>query len=193
MLLSVAVASFSTFVAGRASAQPGQNGDGPGNDGPPVYQNHPTDGHQMDGHSFDKRRRDDRRDRRDFRRGFPFMSPQISSGWFQRPYPYHLDYYRMRYGGSYAPYFGNLYGPSGLPAYYGPYYGAGGGGDPNGYGELNPPLTPPHKEGEWPSEYPPSPAVMMPQGPGDEVPPPAEADAKQSSKATSEGLTKPKQ
>ena len=35
----------------------------------------------------------------------------MSSGWFQRPYPYHLDYYRMLYGGSYAPYFGNLYGP----------------------------------------------------------------------------------
>lgn len=31
--------------------------------------------------------------------------------WFQRPYPYHLDYYRMRYKGSYEPYFGNLYGP----------------------------------------------------------------------------------
>ncbi|MBN1851593.1 MAG: hypothetical protein JW829_02680 [Pirellulales bacterium] len=31
--------------------------------------------------------------------------------WFQRPYPYHLDYYRWRYQGSYAPYFGNLYGP----------------------------------------------------------------------------------
>jgi len=30
--------------------------------------------------------------------------------WFQRPYPYHLDYYRLRYGGSYAPYFGYLYG-----------------------------------------------------------------------------------
>ncbi len=35
----------------------------------------------------------------------------FSGGNFQRPYPYHLDYYRMRYGGSYAPYFGNLYGP----------------------------------------------------------------------------------
>jgi hypothetical protein len=31
--------------------------------------------------------------------------------WFQRPYPFHFDYYRMRYGGSYEPYFGNLYGP----------------------------------------------------------------------------------
>ena len=44
-------------------------------------------------------------------------------GWFQRPYPYHLDYYKMRYGGSYEPYSGNLYGP---PAYVFPssgYYG----------------------------------------------------------------------
>ena len=34
-----------------------------------------------------------------------------NDGWFQRPYPYHLDYYRMKYNGSYEPYFGNLYGP----------------------------------------------------------------------------------
>lgn len=38
-------------------------------------------------------------------------SSQVSSGSFQRPFPYHLDYYKMKYGGSYAPYFGNLYGP----------------------------------------------------------------------------------
>jgi hypothetical protein len=50
----------------------------------------------------------------------------VNSGWFQRPYPYHLDYYRMKWGGSYAPYFGNLYGPPQVvtaPPYYGPYYG----------------------------------------------------------------------
>jgi len=47
------------------------------------------------------------------------------SFWFQRPYPYHLDYYRLRYQGSYAPYFGNLYGPPAVqygylapPGYY---------------------------------------------------------------------------
>ncbi len=60
---------------------------------------------------------------------------QINAGWFQRPYPYHLDYYRMRYGGSYAPYFGNLYGPPQVvtaPPYYGPYYG-GYGNDPYGF------------------------------------------------------------
>ena len=65
--------------------------------------------------------------------GGHWRSPPVSSGWFQRPYPYHLDYYRMRYGGSYAPYFGNLYGPPQVvtaPPYYGPYYG--GYGYPNG-------------------------------------------------------------
>jgi hypothetical protein len=54
------------------------------------------------------------------------QAPPVNAGWFQRPYPYHLDYYRMRYGGSYAPYFGNLYGPPQVvtaPPYYGPYYG----------------------------------------------------------------------
>ncbi|MGI9457235.1 MAG: hypothetical protein ACR2NU_11785 [Aeoliella sp.] len=53
--------------------------------------------------------------------------PQVSGAHFQRPYPYHLDYYRMRYGGDYAPYFGNLYGP---PAVYAPYFG----GQPSPYG-----------------------------------------------------------
>jgi hypothetical protein len=38
-------------------------------------------------------------------------APQVQSGFYQRPYPFHLDYYRMRWGGSYEPYFGNLYGP----------------------------------------------------------------------------------
>lgn len=59
----------------------------------------------------------------------PQHSPQVSSGWFQRPYPYHLDYYKMRYGGSYEPYFGNLYGPPVIVApqpFFGG-YGYGGG------------------------------------------------------------------
>lgn len=38
------------------------------------------------------------------------QAPQAMAGTFQRPYPYHLDYYRQRYGGGYEPYFGNLYG-----------------------------------------------------------------------------------
>ena len=49
--------------------------------------------------------------------GWPAMG-QMRGG-FRRPYPYHMDYYRMQYGGSYAPYFGNLYGP---PRVYAPGY-----------------------------------------------------------------------
>jgi hypothetical protein len=47
-------------------------------------------------------------------RGFGkgYFPQQVSGSFFTRPYPYHLDYYRMRWGGSYAPYYGNLYGPS---------------------------------------------------------------------------------
>jgi hypothetical protein len=50
-------------------------------------------------------------------------SSQVTAGTFQRPYPYHLDYYRMKYGGSYAPYFGNLYGSPNYYYYGQPYYG----------------------------------------------------------------------
>jgi hypothetical protein len=74
------------------------------------------------------------RHRRDHDHAPRWVSPQVTAGWFQRPYPYHLDYYRMRYGGSYAPYFGNLYGPPQVvtaPPYYGPYYG--GYDAPNGF------------------------------------------------------------
>jgi hypothetical protein len=49
-------------------------------------------------------------------------APNVQAGSFQRPYPYHLDYYRMRYGGGYAPYFGNLYGTPGAVASQ--FYGA---------------------------------------------------------------------
>src|SRR5262245_20447306 len=116
MLLLGTALAFSIFSAEYASAQPWQDGDGGPNNGPPVYQRH----------AYDGRRHDERRDRRDWRRDNRFMSPQVSAGWFQRPYPYHLDYYKMRYGGSYAPYFGNLYGAPqvvNFPPYYGPYYG----------------------------------------------------------------------
>lgn len=97
-----------------------------------------------------------------YRHGQPsrYMAPRAegatASGWFQRPYPYHLDYYRMRYGGSYAPYFGNLYGPSTVyvaPPYYGSYYGNYGGYGydygyganpyPYGYGPTEPQPAPP--------------------------------------------------
>jgi hypothetical protein len=79
-------------------------------------------------------------------RPMPQFSSQTSAGSFQRPYPYHLDYYRARWGGSYAPYFGNLYGPPnfffGSPFFGGvnPWWGFGGlpfagfGGGFNGLG-----------------------------------------------------------
>lgn len=75
---------------------------------------------------YQRERHDMREWRRDRRNNSYFQGPTVSSGWFQRPYPYHLDYYRMKYGGSYAPYFGNLYGPPQVvtaPPYFGPYYG----------------------------------------------------------------------
>lgn len=146
------------FGAALAWAQPWQDSGGQSNDGPPVYQWHATDGHATDGHAVDGHRHDERRDRRDFRRESRFVSPQVSANWFQRPYPYHLDYYKMRYGGSYAPYFGNLYGTPQIvnyPPYYGPYYGGnGGGGYANGYGQ-------PGYDGA-PMAYPANPGMMVP-------------------------------
>jgi hypothetical protein len=44
----------------------------------------------------------------------------------------------MRYGGSYAPYFGNLYGTPQVvnyPPYYGPYYTGYGAGNAGGFGQ----------------------------------------------------------
>jgi hypothetical protein len=29
----------------------------------------------------------------------PFYSPVIAGNWYERPYPYHFDYYRHRWGG----------------------------------------------------------------------------------------------
>jgi hypothetical protein len=146
VVLSVAV-SACVLEAARTSAQAWQNGDGQPNDRPPVYQQH----------AFDDHHRDERRDRRDFRRDSRFVSPQVSAGWFQRPYPYHLDYYKMRYGGSYAPYFGNLYGTPQVvnyPPYYGPYYGGYGGGIAIGYGQPG--------YGGPAAEYPANAGGMMP-------------------------------
>jgi hypothetical protein len=144
--LSVAVV-VALLVDARVLAQPWQGGDSQPNGRPPVYQQHAFDGH----------RRDERRDRRDYRRDPRFASPQVSAGSFQRPYPYHLDYYKMRYGGSYAPYFGNLYGTPQVvnyPPYYGPYYGGYGGGYANGYGQP--------AYGGVPMEYPANPGMMTP-------------------------------
>jgi hypothetical protein len=72
---------------------------------------------------------------RDWRRPMQQYSSQTSAGSFQRPYPFHLDYYRAKWGGSYAPYFGNLYGP---PNYFfngTPFFG--GFGAYSGYNGFN--------------------------------------------------------
>jgi hypothetical protein len=74
--------------------------------------------------------------------GKGYQPPQVSGGFFQRPYPYHLDYYRMRWGGSYAPYFGNLYGPPDV-VLGAPYYG---GAFPYGQGYPLPFESPPITE-----------------------------------------------
>ena len=95
----------------------------------------------------------------------------MNAGWFQRPYPYHLDYYKMRYGGSYAPYFGNLYGPPQVvtaPPYYGPYY--------NGFEFANPGDG--VFNGQGPYSGPPQSAVF-------------EAPVEQSAPATSDELPTP--
>src|SRR5690242_11796168 len=69
----------------------------------PVYQWHPDDGHgSNDGRMWDGHRQDNRRmnreDRRDFRRDSGLeLSPRISAGWYERPYPNHLDFFRMRF------------------------------------------------------------------------------------------------
>ena len=90
-----------------AYAQPPQNGGGGPRDGSQsVYQRQSNNDWRWD--------KNDRR--RDNRWQQQWQTPQTSSSWFQRPYPYHLDYYKMKWGGTYAPYFGNLYGtPFGTP------------------------------------------------------------------------------
>ena len=110
--------------AGQAEGPQGNNG--------PVYQRRAFEWKQ-DGNHNDFRGRD----RRHFRQP---VVPNVQSRWFTRPYPYHLDFYKMKYGGSYAPYFGNLYGPPQVvtaPPYYGPYYDNWGFGGPDGYGQFN--------------------------------------------------------
>ncbi len=54
--------------------------------------------------------------------GSLYYPQNYNYGYYQRPYPYHLDYYRMRYGGSYEPYAGNLYGPPLVQQYVAPTY-----------------------------------------------------------------------
>ncbi len=117
-LVGVCAACVALIGALVTRAQPQQNGNGgPQNGPPPVYQRHSGDR----GPNWNDRWRNKR-----FQPS-PWIAPQVQSGWFQRPYPYHLDYYKMRWGGSYAPYFGNLYGtPFGTPQVVNGGWGVGG-------------------------------------------------------------------
>jgi hypothetical protein len=145
MLLSGGAVGATLFVAALACGQQPQ-GEGNGQHaGPrPVYQRH----------AFEWMHEDHDRRRDDFR-SVPRTPPQISAGWFQRPYPYHLDYYRMRYGGSYAPYFGNLYGTP--QVVYGGWGAGGWGAEYGGY-------PPPGVDGAAGNQvaYPPGTAVTAP-------------------------------
>jgi hypothetical protein len=172
MLAFRIVAVTASCIVGLATgvAQP------PGNDaergGPrggrqgPVYQRRAFDWNKGPGHR-ERHSRDDSRFK-DFknRRHVEQRAPNVQSGWFQRPYPYHLDFYKMKYGGSYAPYFGNLYGPPQVvtaPPYYGPYYGGGGAENGGwGYGTGG---NPPGEFGETPAEQLVSPGEVLIEGP----------------------------
>ena len=152
------LAAVAICVAAARAQQPG--GGGPQGSSGPVYQRRAFEGGQGSGQWRGPDRRKWRGDGKKhgdwphkggqhFR---PRQSPSVQSGWFQRPYPYHLDFYKMKYGGSYAPYFGNLYGPPQVvtaPPYYGPYYGDwgfGGNGQFGGYGSA--PFAQPGGPGE---------------------------------------------
>jgi hypothetical protein len=142
-------------------------------------------GHEQGHGEGNKQGFDDRRfkDRRHFRQ----QTPNVQSRWFQRPYPYHLDFYKMKYGGSYAPYFGNLYGPPQVvtaPPYYGPYYG-GWGFENGGWGA----------EGYPPGAFDGAPAEQMvaPEGMVIEGPIVESAPSDQSTQPNGEGLPVPAQ
>lgn len=97
------------------------------------------------------------------RRPQPQFTSEVNASSFQRPYPYHLDYYRMKWGGSYAPYFGNLYGPPnyffvGTPWFGGSspflgYNGYWGGGFDGGYNGFGGPFTGGVPYGPWAGQF----------------------------------------
>jgi hypothetical protein len=132
-MVSAIVVLIAIQNVGQTLAQPGG--------GTPPYQRKGTFAGDWQGGHHDKWRH----------RPMPQFSSQTSAGSFQRPYPYHLDYYRARWGGSYAPYFGNLYGPPnfffGSPFFGGfnPWWGFGGmpfagfGSGFNGFGGFESP------------------------------------------------------
>ena len=114
----LAAAAIACVASGTVYAQAGGGSGAAG----PTYQRKGTFAEHGPKHGGDWRQR-------------PMMqySSRTSAGSFQRPYPYHLDYYRAKWGGSYAPYFGNLYGPpnyffngTGFFGGFGPYSGFNG-------------------------------------------------------------------
>lgn len=122
----VVAAVVALFTASPALAQQG------GGAGGPTYQRKGSFADHGKGHRGDWRRHDMRQ-----------FSSSTSAGSFQRPYPFHLDYYRAKWGGSYAPYFGNLYGPpnyfiNGAP-WFGGFGGVGFSGFNSGFGEFGGP------------------------------------------------------
>jgi hypothetical protein len=123
-----AIGVLSGTMAGSAQGQADYGAGGPavpGRPGDPGWgarPSHPVDPGNSDGPRPGGPVRPDWRQWRHPLDGRDQRGPAYESGWFQRPYPYHLDYYRMRYGGSYAPYFGNISGP---PIIYRPRYGFG--------------------------------------------------------------------
>jgi hypothetical protein len=117
----IAAGAFVLVATSAASAQP--NGGGPA----PTYQRRGTFAEQDGGH----------RGGWNHHRPMPQYSSQTSAGSFQRPYPYHLDYYRAKWGGSYAPYFGNLYGSPNFFIGGGPFWGGVSPWGFNGYNGYN--------------------------------------------------------
>jgi hypothetical protein len=157
LLLTLVATSAVVLFAATASAQPMQGGQmqggpggGPNNGGPGRPGNGGGWGNQSGNRNNGWNNWNGRGRRgRGFNNGF--FPQQFSGSFFTRPYPYHLDYYRMRWGGSYAPYYGNLYGqsnsfyPSQYNGDFGPNYFFGqnnsGSNDPNYDPNSGPPTT----------------------------------------------------
>jgi hypothetical protein len=126
---AASVAGWASFES--AHAQPPQGNSGGQQMGPQGGpQNGPPQTYQRQGSDWSRRGRDRRRD--NFGQSFPFTTPQVNSGWYQRPYPTHLDYFRLRSNEAPPPYYGNWNGS------YGGWTGPVGVWD-NGGGYITPP------------------------------------------------------
>jgi hypothetical protein len=171
--LLVLVGGIATsIVGGRLThGQPPQGGNGGPADGQPVYQRQGFD-RSHDG-------RDRRRD--DFRQSNRFGAPQFNSGWFQRPYPTHLDYFRLRSGE--AP-----------PRYYGDWYGAAYGGWVPGGGSWGPQdgLYPPQETSDETDGQGVSPRALMLKTPLQQKATKDSSEGARQDKSSSESLPPPK-